>query len=289
MKPRFITHITTLTLVIATLAGIAAVTGIISRSGPGPVEHVSVHGQTVLLHGKGVYQHMSADVAIQGIAQDWVTLGAGIPLLLLALLAFRKNSLRGTILLAGASFYFFVTYLFYLTMGTYNPLFLVYVVLLACSTFNLALTVIPLAQREWTGVIPPALGRKAGLFLMINAVLVALLWLGSIVPPLLDGTIYPLQLQHYTTLIVQGLDLGLLLPVGFVCGLMAFRHNPSGVLFTQIYLIFLTVLMAALVSKIAFMGFFGANIIPVIFIMPTIFLISLTFSVKLLRTLPREG
>ena len=30
-------------------------------------------------------------------------------------------------------------------------------------------------------------------------------------PPLLEGSVYPVEVQHYTTLIVQGLDLGLLL------------------------------------------------------------------------------
>lgn len=33
------------------------------------------------------------------------------------------------------------------------------------------------------------------------------LWLGVVVPPLVDGSIYPKELQHYTTLVVQGFDL----------------------------------------------------------------------------------
>jgi len=283
MSPRFHKQITILTLCISVLAGFAALVGIFSRGGPGTVEHVSVHGQKVLLHGEGVYRHMSADVAIQGIAQDWVTLCVGVPLLLFSLILFRNNRIRGAILLAGANLYFLLTYLFYLTMATYNPLFLVYVALLSCSLFNLALTIIPLSCRDWTGIVPARLGRSAGLFMMINAGLVALLWLGAVVPPLLDGSIYPKQLQHYTTLIVQGLDLAIFLPLGFVSGLLAFRRNPSGFLFSMVYLIFLSVLMLALVSKIAFMGAAGANVIPVVFIMPTIWLISLTFSFLLMR------
>jgi hypothetical protein len=286
MKPEYRTQVTILTLCVALLATIAATTGIFSRGGPGPVEHVSVHGRKVTLHGEGVYRHMSADVAIQGIAQDWVTLCAGVPLLLFSLILFRNNRLRGSIMLAGASLYFLLTYLFYLTMATYNPLFLVYVALLSCSLFNLALTVIPLAQRDWTGLFPLRMGRNAGLFMMINAGLVALLWLGAVVPPLLDGSIFPEQLQHYTTLIVQGLDLAIFLPLGFVSGLLAFRRNPTGILFSMVYLIFLSVLMLALISKIAFMGAAGANIIPVVFIMPTIWLISFTFSFLLVRELP---
>ncbi|PKN21249.1 MAG: hypothetical protein CVU65_17270 [Deltaproteobacteria bacterium HGW-Deltaproteobacteria-22] len=288
MKPRFCTQITLMTLIIVFLATIAASVGIFSRGGPGPTEHVSVHGQKVVLYGQGVYRHMSADVAIQGIAQDWVTLLAGVPLLLISLIFFRKNSLRGAILLAGTAFYFLVTYLFYLAMAMYNPLYLMYVVLLSCSFFTVALTMIPLLQHDWNGVFAEKTARRAGLFMMINAAMVALLWLGVILPPLLDGSIYPKDLQHYTTLIVQGFDLGLLLPLGALSGFLAFRGRPVGFLLTSVYLLFLSVLMLALVSKIAFMGHAGANVVPVIFIMPAIFLISLAFSILQLRGLRTE-
>ncbi|MBU1412485.1 hypothetical protein KKC22_13315 [Myxococcota bacterium] len=288
MKPRFCTQITILTLFIAVLATGASSVGIFSCGGPGRTDHVSVHGQTVVLYGQGVYRHMSADVAIQGIAQDWVTLCAGVPLLLISLFYFRKNSLRGAILLGGTAFYFLVTYLFYLAMAMYNPLYLMYVVLLSCSFFTVALTMIPLLQHDWNGVFAEKTARRAGLFMMINAAMVALLWLGVILPPLLDGSIYPKDLQHYTTLIVQGFDLGLLLPLGALSGFLAFRGRPVGFLLTSVYLLFLSVLMLALVSKIAFMGHAGANVVPVIFIMPAIFLISLAFSILQLRGLRTE-
>jgi len=180
MRPRFCKQITILTLFIAVLATIGASVGIFSRGGPGPTEHLSVHGQKVMLHGEGVYRHMSADVAIQGIAQDWVTLLAGVPLLLISLILFRKNSLRGAILLAGTAFYFLVTYLFYLAMAMYNPLYLLYVALLSCSFFTVALTLTPLLQRDFTGLFPEKTARRAGLFMMINAGMVAMLWLGVI-------------------------------------------------------------------------------------------------------------
>jgi len=288
MKPRFCPQITIMTLFIAVLATVAASVGIFSRSGPGRTDHVSVHGQTVVLYGQGVYRHMSADVAIQGIAQDWVTLCAGVPLLLISLFYFRKNSLRGAILLAGTSFYFLVTYLFYLAMAMYNPLYLMYVALLSCSFFTVALTMIPLLQHDWTGVFAEKTARRAGLFMMINSAMVAMLWLGVILPPLLDGSIFPKDLHHYTTLIVQGFDLGLLLPLGAVAGFLAFRRRTVGFLLTNVYLVFLSVLMLALISKIAFMGHAGANVVPVVFIMPTIFLISLAFSILQLRGLRTE-
>jgi hypothetical protein len=120
---------------------------------------------------------------------------------------------------------------------------------------------------------------------MINGTLVSLLWLSIVVPPLLDGTIIPREVQHYTTLIVQGFDLGLLLPMVFFVGWLAMKKNPYGYLFIPIYMIFLSLLMTALVSKIIFMANAGASVIPVVFIVPTITVISIAFSVLLLRNI----
>jgi hypothetical protein len=278
--------ITVLVILIVLAASIASSIGIFSNEGAGEYEHESIRGQKVMIYGKGLYQHMSADVAIQGIAQDYVTLFVGVPLLLISLFIARKNSLRGLFFLSGTLGYFLVTYLFYLAMGMYNWMFLVYAFLLGSSFFAFMLIILLLdSDKVKTIFRSEMLVRNAGIFLIINGALVALLWLSIVVPPLFNGTIYPQQLQHYTTLIVQGLDLGLLLPMAFVIGFLAISKNSFGYLFTPIYMIFLSLLMTALVSKILFMANEGQNVIPIIFIMPAIAFVSITFSVLLLKDL----
>lgn len=277
----------TVLVILIVLASITATTaGIFSGGGPGQYEYESIRGEKITIYGKGLYQHMSADVAIQGIAQDYITLFAGIPLLIISLLVSRKNSLRGKLILAGTLGYFLITYLFYLAMAMYNTMFLVYVFLLGTTFFAFLLTVFSIHESGIVRFIKSErLVRNAGIFLIINAVMIALLWLGVVIPPLAGGTIIPGQVQHYTTLIVQGFDLGLLLPAAFVAGWSAIRGNHLGYLFTIIYLIFLSLLMTALVSKILFMASAGAEVIPVIFIMPSIAVISIIFSTILLRNI----
>jgi hypothetical protein len=278
--------ITILVLLIVAASFVSTFTGILSSEGPGKYEYESIRGEKIIIYGKGLYQHMSADVAIQGIAQDYITLFIGVPLLLISLFFARKNSLRGLFLLAGTIGYFLVTYLFYLTMGMYNQMFLVYAFLLATTFFAFVLTVSELNLDEIKGIFKSEkLVRIAGIFLIINATLVGLLWLGVVLPSIFDGTVYPKELQHYTTLIVQGFDLGLLLPIAFVAGILAIRKNRFGFLFTPIYMIFLSLMMIALVSKILFVANEGQNVIPVIFIMPTIAVIAILFSVLLLKNM----
>jgi hypothetical protein len=196
-----------LVLCIAAVSAISALIGIITDYGPGHYEYESIRGETVNIYGKGLYQHMSAEVAIQGIAQDYVTLFVGIPLLLISLYFARKGSVRGRFLLAGTLGYFLITYLFYLVMAMYNPLFLAYSFLLGTCFFAFTLTMLSFDP----GKLPGMFGIKThvkfpGGFLVFNAFCIAFLWLGIVVPPLAEGSIYPVQVEHYTTLIVQGMD-----------------------------------------------------------------------------------
>ena len=278
--------ISILVIGIVIIAGLATVTGIYSSGGTGEYDYQTIRGHMVKIYGKGLYKHMSSDVAIQGIAQDYITLFLGIPLLLLSLISARRGSKRALFLLSGTLGYFFLTYLFYTAMAMYNIMFSAYVLLLSMSFFAFVLTLPSLGiETIKENLRSEKLLKNAGVFLMINASLIALLWLSVIIPPLLNGTIVPPDVQHYTTLIVQGYDLAIFLPLAFVSGWLAIKKSSLGYAATTIYMIFLTILMTSLNSKIIFMAKAGANVIPVIFIMPAIAMISITFSVLLLRNL----
>ncbi len=279
--------ITALILVIVVLAAAASGAGVFLDHGPGPAEHRSVHGQEVMLHGRGPYRHMSAEVAVQGVAQDYVTLFVALPLLVVGLALARNGSVSARLFLAGITAYVFVTYLFYLTMGAYNALFLVYAALLGLSFFTLFLLLYGITASELQHLyIERKPLRLAGGFLVLNGLAIALMWLGVVVPPLLDGSIYPVELQHYTTLIVQGLDLGLLLPLSVVIGVLLWKRTPIGLLLGPVYLVFLSILMLALIAKIVAIGLAGGVIMPPIVIIPPITVVAAYCSARLLRSTP---
>jgi len=278
--------ISTLVLAIALLAIIASATGIFSTGGSGRYEYQSITEQTVTIYGVGLYRHMSKDVAIQGIAQDYVTLFIGIPALLFALFHTRKGTLKSKYLLAGIVSYFFLTYLFYMNMAMYNALFLLYVALTGTSFFALTLTLLsieidklPMAFNEATPI------KLIGGFLIFTATSVALLWLNILIPPLLDKTIIPLAVEHYTTLTVQGFDLSLFHPIIFVTGLLLIKKNRFGYLMAPVALIFLSFLMTALIAKIIAMSLAGVNVVPAIFIIPCIAFVSIVCSIISLKSI----
>ncbi len=279
-------NITILVLLIAFIAGIASSAGIYTNSGNGTYEYLSIRGKSIQIYGKGLYHHMSSDVAIQGIAQDYITLFIAIPLLLIALYFAWKGSLRGRFVLAGVLYYFFVTYIMYLEIAMYNAMFLGYVLLIGCSFFAIAILLLsfhterlPLAFNESTPV------KFTGGFLIFNSIMIGLLWLSVVIPPLIDGSIIPDSVQHYSTLTVQGLDLALFLPIGLVSGALLRKRNPLGYLLGTINLIFLPILMTALTAKLIAMAHHGVNVIPAVFIIPVILAISAICGILLLKNI----
>ncbi len=271
---KYRTGIQTLTLFIIILAVLATAAGIWSDGGPGRYSHESIRGETVLIYGEGVYQHMSEEVAVQGIAQDYVTLFVVLPVLLISAFRIRRASPAGKVLLSGTLAYLFVQYLFYMIMAAYSPLFLIYTSLVTATFFAFILSLRPVDVSRFSNssTFPR---RYIGVFLLANTALISLLWLSVVVPPLLDGSIYPKEVEHYTTLIVQGMDLSLLLPLAVLSAVMLLKRIPSGYLYASVYTVFLCFQMLALTAKIAAMGMMGYSIVPVIFIIPAILAMAL--------------
>ncbi|MTI59321.1 MAG: hypothetical protein FH762_04895 [Firmicutes bacterium] len=249
MKYKTVLGILIFFIVILSLT--ATIAGIFSTQGPGNFEFTSIHGQEILIYGKGVYRNMSVLAAPDGIAQDYVTLILAIPLLIISFFWAKKDSLKGNLLLAGVLFYFLFTYLLYMVLIMYNELFLLYVVLTSLSFFAFALTVMPLNVKDLVVSFKQELPvRFIGGFLIFISVLVGLNWLGRIVPPLLDGSLIPQGIEHYTTLPVQGLDLAFVLPIVFLSGVLLIKRKALAYLLAPIFVNFLVIMLLAISAKL---------------------------------------
>ena len=286
---RFKKYIIILVSLIVILSVVATLAGILSSHGPGEYKYESIRGEEVSIYGKGFYKHMPSDVAIQGIAQDYVTLFIGIPMLLVTLFLATKDTLKGKMMLAGTLGYFSVTYIFYLCMAMYNELFLLWVALACLSFYTFILTLLSFGLKNLKPYFKSKTPAKyVGGFLIFNTFMIGFLWLGVVVPPLLDGTIYPEELYHFTTLIVQGLDLAILLPGSFLAGLLFIKKRPIGFLMAPIYIVFLTILMAALVAKIVGMSMIGVNPGPAIVIIPMINAVAIILAYLTLKNIDEK-
>ena len=182
---------------IAGLSLLAGIIGILPTTGTGVHTFSSLHGEVVHLYGKGIYSNDSVAAAVQAIAQDWVTVFLGVPLLALSCYFAGKSSLRARILLAGTLAYFLYTYMSYSFLCMYNPLFLVYVALMSMSFFALILVMLSFDLELLKNAFSDDLPVKAiGIVILVFAGTISLMWLGRIVPPLFTGSV-PIGLEDY--------------------------------------------------------------------------------------------
>lgn len=241
---------TLLVIFIILLSFTAAVYGLAASDGPGLHQYQSIHGQTVSIYGKGLYANDSVTVVAQGKAQDVVTMGLGIPLLLISLYLARKNSLRGRLLLTGTLAYFLYTYISYTFLWMYNPFFLAYVFLMSASFFAFTLSMMSFNTKEIKASFNPKLPIKfLGGFQIVFAFALGMLWLGMIVPTIANGTV-PAGLEHYTSLVIQGMDLGFIVPLAFISGVLLIKRNDFGYLLSSVIIMKGLTMGAALTAMI---------------------------------------
>lgn len=248
--------ITALVIIIAILSFVASAMGVFSGRGDAVEEHqfLSLHGENIGLHSRGIYQNDSVSVAAQGIAQDAVTLILGIPMLLISLILARKGLLKGRLLLTGTIGYFLYAYISYTFLSMYNSLFLVYVMLMSACLFAFILCIISFDITALKISFSPKLPvRFIGGFQLFIAFILFMMWMGRIVPPMMARSI-PMGLEHYNTLVIQALDLGVIVPAAILSGIMIIRKKEIGYLLSSIIIIkgltMLTAISAMLVGMI---------------------------------------
>ncbi|MGJ7921620.1 hypothetical protein [Neobacillus sp. LXY-4] len=247
---KFKKPISILVLCIIVLSLFASAYGLFSNQGPGEHTFTSLEGLTVAIYGKGLYQNDSVAMAIQARAQDAVTLFLGIPLLSISLYLSRKKSLKGRLLLTGTLGYFLYTYVTYSFIAMYNSFFLIFVALMSLSFFAFVLAVMSFdveALAESFSIRLPVI--FIGSVLLFLSAAVGLLWFGKIVPPLVKGN-PPLGLEHYSTMVIQGIDLGIVIPASVLAALLLIKRKPFGFLLSSILMVKMITLLSALTAMI---------------------------------------
>lgn len=287
MKNRKVLNI--LLLCIAVLSLIASYSGVFTQHGPGPHTFKTLHGEEVTIYGKGIYQNDSSSAAHQGIAQDVVTLFLGIPLLLMSWYMARRGSMKGRLLLTGTLAYFLYSYTLYTFFAQFNPFFLVYVALMSLCFFAFILMMmsfnIEAVKQHFSDRLPV---KFIGGFLIFNAFTFAMLWMGRIIPPTLQGTA-PLGLEHYTTMTVQAMDLGFLIPSVILAGILLIKKNPWGYLLSSIMIMKLITMMTALLAMVIGLIMAGEDTGPaVVIIVPLFGLITVYCLFKLLKDIKED-
>lgn len=226
-----------LTLIMLGLSAVSALAGLWTSTGSLNIKFMAITGETVSIYGQGLYAHDSVSIVAQGLASDLITLLLAIPATLIALFYSHRNSFKARLILTGILGYFLYTYTSYAFLWHYNVFFVVYVLIMSLSFFAFVIMMtsfdLPSIQTHFNSPFKakPIIG-----FQWFVAVMVGALWISKLIPTWLNP-VAPVGLEHYTTLVIQALDLGFIVPTAILSALLLQQRKPLGYLLSSIVMI----------------------------------------------------
>jgi len=214
---------------IAVLALVAAGIGLFLQDGGQVSTVTSLRGQTVQLYGQGLYRYDTFLIGAGNRGTDAATLVFEIPLLVLALVFYRRGSFKGGLWLIAALGWFLYYYASMAFYTAYNNLFLVYVALFSLSFFAFIVTLTAFDLQAFPKMFGGRYPQRAmTIYLFAMGIVFIIVWLGlSVLPATLAGQT-PTELATYSTLTTHALDLGILAPTMFIAGFLLRRRAPLG-------------------------------------------------------------
>jgi hypothetical protein len=235
-------------LVLALLLA-ASLPGILLNDGGDPRIVESIRGETVqLFGGAGVYRSDTVSKAVFFDGINWVDLILVVPMLAVLLVAYPRGGLFVRLLLASLFTYLGYFFLIGVMGNAFNELFLVWTALYSTALFGLGAVLLELDFHALTvrldGRIPR---RRVVLYLFVLGGLLLAQYLAEVIGAYAAGT-PPTSLAVYTTLELASFELGIMVPLHFLGGVLLWKRHAAGYL------------LAVILSFAAAMAFIGLSV-----------------------------
>jgi hypothetical protein len=237
-------------LAVSLLAGAASGLGVFARGTGTTASTVSIRGEAYDYVTTGVYAYNAQRVVAEGIGWDIFTLFIAVPALLIATRLILRGSFRGRLFAVGLFGYLFYQYLMYAVTWALGPLFPLFIVIYALSLVGIAWFLASLVREGLTGRFSGAFPRLGiALLCFFMAAVLVLLW-GQRIAAGLRGDWKTAMLFGGTTLVVQALDLGIIVPLAVACGVLVLRRRPAGYLLSSIVVVKMVAMAAAICAML---------------------------------------
>ena len=233
---------------VALLAAVAAAFGIFAR-GDGAFETVtSARGEIYEMATTGIYAYNARQLVAEGVGWDIFTLVVAAPALGAAALLVARGSFRGLLVAGGMLGYFAYMHLEYAMTWALGPLFPVFIAVFGASVLGLAAVAAGITHSGMARRFDDRFPRRSWAALSIGlAALLTIMWSARIAGAL--GAETP-ALAGETTMTVQALDLGLVMPVAILTASLALRRVTVGLVASAAFAITFVGLCAAITSML---------------------------------------
>src|ERR1700730_6844950 len=224
----------------------------------------------------GLYRDRRALVS-QPHGQDVGTLVLALPILALALWASSRGSMRGRLVTLGVLGFLLYTYAVFAFDAVLNPATPLYIAVVGLAVWSFA----GLMPRVDEAGVDRTLGdrlrrRPSGIFLVVIALIFALLWLGQIGSAAITGQ-QPQALRDagWPTSPIYVLDLAFLIPLSAVTGIRLITGRPGALRYAVPLLVFIPILTLGVLSISVFAALDGQ---PFYFALAGVFVVTTVLS-----------
>jgi hypothetical protein len=232
-----ITLVTVLCGILAVLAAMSSLIGLIATGGPGRHVVTTARGSSVTVYGQGIYAADSWLIGAGNRGQDLAILLVEVPLLLLALRWYRRGGPVAAAVLTGVLAFFTYFYVSMTFATAQNRLFPVYVGAASLAGFALVVVARKLDPVRIAATLPDRPGRVAlAIYLLAVAAALTLAWLPGLVMTAITGDVAA-KVGPYTSSVTDALDLGLVVPVAVIAAVQLLRGRPEGSVLALVMLV----------------------------------------------------
>ncbi len=231
---------------VAVVGGMAAALGVFGR-GSGTFSAVtSALGERYEIAVDGVYAGSSRQLVAEGVGWDVFTLFVAAPVLLVAAVSVARGSFRATLVAAGILGYFAYLHLEYAVTWAFGPLFPLFVATLALSVLGLVAAAVTVTQDA--NRFDERFPRRSYAALTVGmSLLLTVMWAGRIAEALGAKVA---TLHGETTMTVQALDLGLVVPISIAVAIGALRRTRAGLAAAAAFGVMFVAMSAAIAAMV---------------------------------------
>jgi len=172
-----------------------------------------------------IYNIVVAAENIPGvIAQDLVTIVASLVIIVLAI-SIHRFRIGGQIISLGIMGYLFYAYGIYVIEQLYTVMYLFYMAIFGLSFYSIIYCAVNIDRTLLTTIRVPRSARLvAAVYLIINAVMFNIIWIGQLIPLIQTGT----RLEYLFSIYI--LDLCFIMPLFFIVAAMGIKNKNLGLL-----------------------------------------------------------
>jgi hypothetical protein len=244
------TRMAALCVAVALLAGIASGIGVFMRGDGSTAEAVSIRGERFDYVTTGVYAYNPERLVAEGVGWDVFTLFVAVPTLLASVPLVAKGSFRGRLFAIGLLAYLFYQYLMYAMAWAFGPLLPLFVVIYAAALGGalwLASSIgLSGLERRFSNRYPR---RGMAILSFLMALVLVGMW-SQLIATGLGGDLSGANLLGQTTLVVQALDLGLVVPAALFTAFALWRRRPIGYLLGAVFVVKAVAMAAAICAML---------------------------------------